>query len=53
MVSWPSCCIGGFVGEITKEEGWVGGKKKLVSFVGKYTEAGLPKDRFDEGGETS
>lgn len=51
MVSWPSCCPGGFVWEMTKEEGWVAGKK-LGSFVGEYTEAGLPKDRFDEGGGT-
>lgn len=50
-MSWPSCCIGGFVGEMTKEEGWVGGKKP-GSFIGEYTEAGLPKDRFDEGGGT-
>lgn len=52
MVSWPSCCTGGFVGEMTKEEGWVGGKK-LGSFLGECTEAGLPKDRFDGGGGTS
>lgn len=52
MVSWPSCCTVGFVGEMTKEEGWVGGKK-LDSFVRELTEAGLLKDRFDEGGGTS
>lgn len=57
MVSWPRLCCatgGGFVGEKGKEEGWVGGKK-VVGFVvvGKYTEAGLPKDRFDEGAEIS
>lgn len=52
MVSWPRYCTGGFVGEMTKEEGWVGGKK-LDGFVVEYTEAGLPNERFDDGGGTS
>lgn len=37
---------------MTKEGVWVGGRK-LGSFVGEYTEAGLPKYGFDEGGGTS
>lgn len=50
-MSWPSCCARGLDGGgmMTKEEGWVGGKK-FVRFVGEYSEVGLPKDRFDDGG---